>query len=663
MGLLSPWFLLGALAVGLPLWLHLLRQHRRNPQEFSSLMFFERRLQSSVRHRRLRYLVLLSLRIALLTLLAIAFASPFINRKTTATQGKVLTVIAVDRSFSMRYGDRMEQAKLRAKEELRGIKKNRLAEVLAVDSRVEGLTTPTLDRTQLAAAIDAIQPTDRASSFGQLVRALRVQEQATGMGLDVRFVSDMQQTGMPRSFRDLQVGPRTALRPICVGTAQAANWAVEAVNTAFQVHSARNTRVTATITGWQTAATTKSVSLVLDGKTVASRNIAVPGNGRAQAEFVGFDVPYGDHRAEVRIAPHDGLSQDDTFPFPLERSDPRKILFLSDSGRVRDALYYRAAMDSAANTGLVVQPTTLGDLSDFDLARCAFVVLSDMETLPPATEQRFVRYVRDGGSLLIALGQRSPEEGTVPVTGDTFTMQRQTQGATFVDDQSPALRGISQFADVQFFETAHLEPKPDARILMKLADGSPLLLEEHIGDGRVLTFASGLANVTNDFPLHTLFLPFVAQTGRYLAGEGEGAEVLVTGNQIQLRSAANRGSAAVNITGPDGKNELSLSEAAKAVSFEVDRDGFYEVQRAHGPRTLVAVHTDRRESDLTLIPRQTLALWSNLGSHQPLPQEGATTSMVQPWSLWQYALVLALAVALAESILANHYLGKGKQAL
>ncbi len=378
---------------------------------------------------------------------------------------------------------------------------------------------------------------------------------------------------------------------------------------------------------------------------------------------MGFDVPYGDHRAEVRIAPHDELPQDDTFPFPLERSDPRKILFLSESGRVRDALYYRAAMESAANTGLIVQPATLRDLSDSDLARCAFVVLSDMETLPPATEQRFLRYVRDGGSLLIALGERSPEAGTVPVTGDTFTMQRQTQGAAFVDDQSPALRGISQLADVQFFETAHLEPKPDARILMKLADGSPLLFEEHIGDGRVLTFASGLANVTNDFPLHTLFLPFVAETGRYLAGEGEGAETLATGSQIQLRSAANRGSAAVNITGPDGKNELSLSEAAKAVSFEVDRDGFYEVQRAHGPRTLVAVHTDRRESDLTPIPRQTLALWSNLGSRQPLPQEGATTSVVQPWSLWQYALILALAAALAESILANHYLGKGKQAL
>ena len=43
---------------------HLLRRHTTTPHPFSSLMFFERRTQSSIKHRRLRYLLLLSLRIA-----------------------------------------------------------------------------------------------------------------------------------------------------------------------------------------------------------------------------------------------------------------------------------------------------------------------------------------------------------------------------------------------------------------------------------------------------------------------------------------------------------------------------------------------------------------------------------------------------------------------
>jgi len=75
MGFLAPWFLVGAALIGLPLYLHLLRRHTTTPHPFSSLMFFERRTQSSIRHRRLRYLALLTLRLLVLLLLVLAFGS------------------------------------------------------------------------------------------------------------------------------------------------------------------------------------------------------------------------------------------------------------------------------------------------------------------------------------------------------------------------------------------------------------------------------------------------------------------------------------------------------------------------------------------------------------------------------------------------------------
>src|SRR6266851_6131014 len=107
MGLLAPWFLAGMAAVGLPVYLHLLRRHATTPRPFSSLIFFERRTQSSIRHRRLRYLLLLSLRLALLLLLVLAFANPFINRSAAKMAGDKLLVLALDDSFSMRAGTRL----------------------------------------------------------------------------------------------------------------------------------------------------------------------------------------------------------------------------------------------------------------------------------------------------------------------------------------------------------------------------------------------------------------------------------------------------------------------------------------------------------------------------------------------------------------------------
>ncbi len=47
----------------------------------------------------------------MLILLALLFANPFIRRTSAAAQGKRVTVIAVDDSFSMRAGDRLQRAK------------------------------------------------------------------------------------------------------------------------------------------------------------------------------------------------------------------------------------------------------------------------------------------------------------------------------------------------------------------------------------------------------------------------------------------------------------------------------------------------------------------------------------------------------------------------
>ena len=111
MGLLAPWFLAGIAALGIPFYVHLLRRHTTIPRPFSSLMFFERRTQSSIKHRRLRYLLLLSLRALLFLLLILAFANPFINRTAANMNSEKLQLLVIGNSFSMRAGTRLADAR------------------------------------------------------------------------------------------------------------------------------------------------------------------------------------------------------------------------------------------------------------------------------------------------------------------------------------------------------------------------------------------------------------------------------------------------------------------------------------------------------------------------------------------------------------------------
>lgn len=660
MGFLSPWFLAGIAAVGIPLWLHLLRQYKRTPQPFSSLMFFERRVQSSVRHRRLKYLLLLALRCTLLALLALAFANPFVNRTSTSVGRRKLTIIAVDRSFSMRYGDHLRKAKMRAQAIASGLRSRDMAQVFAVDSRVEAMTSPEFSKDALQAAIQAIQPTDQASSFGEFARALRVMDQESNTRLDVHFISDMQQTSMPPGFRDLQVGPHTALTLYSVASSNAPNWAVENVNTSAHVYDPNRTRLTATIAGWQTETAARKVSLVLDNKVLASKEINVPANGRTQAEFLSFDVPYGPHRGEIRLEPADQLPDDNTFRFSVERSDPKKVLFLYSGGRAKESFYYKAAMESSSDTGLLVQPAPLEQATTIDLSKFAFVVLNDPGEMDSAAAQAICSYISRGGAALIALGRNSAQLGKVPLAGDRLSGQLETQGAARFDAGDPALRGAGQFDNVQFFQAVSLSPKPNTRVIAKLADGSPLLLEEPMAEGRMLIFTAALDTSTSDFPVHSSFVPFVVQTGHYLAGSEENSPSVVAGTTVPLRRAQNQGTAA-DVIGPNGQHELTLNDASKTMNFALLQDGFYEIQRADRRRLLVAVHADRRESDLRTVPRETLALWRNTGNESAASETVGAQKETRPWGLWRYVMLLVLAAAVLESLFARRYLKEERQ--
>ena len=112
MGFIAPWFLAGLAAVGLPIYFHLLKRHKTTPLPFASLMFFERRTQSSIKHRRLQYLLLFALRLAFIILLVLAFARPFIPSSTVASaHGSRTLALCIDDSFSMKQGGRLEQAR------------------------------------------------------------------------------------------------------------------------------------------------------------------------------------------------------------------------------------------------------------------------------------------------------------------------------------------------------------------------------------------------------------------------------------------------------------------------------------------------------------------------------------------------------------------------
>lgn len=664
MGFFAPWFLAGMAAIGLPLWLHLLRQHRSVPRRFSSLMFFERRTQASIKHRKLRYLLLLALRMAILILLALAFANPYVARVAPPGNGRRLVVVALDRSFSMRYGDHFARAKREALAALASIHPGDLGQVIGLSSRVQVVTQPTSDVAQLRAALNLIQPGDGHASFGDLARSLKTIAQASHLPAEVHLASDFQKSALPPAFRDLAMPPDTRLVLHSVAD-PSPNWTVESVTAPRRIYETKKVRVQATVAGFGTPAATRTVSLVLNGKTLATKSVDVPANGRASVEFLSLDAPYGFSRGEVRIDSADRLKEDDRFLFTVERSDPRKVLFVHEARDLRSPLYFETALESASESAFQIESVTADQAAALALSKYAFVVLSDVGVLPPSFEDGLKRWVSAGGSVLVALGPNSAARARLPVFDEAIGGSRYSsrEGERFqivgqVDEAHPALARAERFEGVRFYQVTKFEPG-SSQILARLSDGTPLIAEKKIGEGRVLVLGSTLDNLANDLPLHASFVPFVEQTSNYLGGLDQQPANVKVDSYVELRTGPS-GGAAAEVLDPDGKRALSLEESTKARNFAVTREGYYEIRRADGRREMLAVHADRRESDLTPIPAETLALWKATGRGDvsaPGASSPAGAPAARPWGFWPYIILVLLVVSLVESVVADRYLG------
>src|SRR5579872_3865169 len=202
MRLLSPWFLAALAGVALPLYLHLLKKHNRPPKPVPSLMLYESRVVSSTKHRRLDHILLLSLRLALLVLLILAFANPFINRNAAALASNRLVLLVIDNSFSMRAGTRLADAKDAAMNVLAS-KGAARAQVAAFGSQLRLMTQAIEDQSALRAAVQSIQPGDGHGNFGELARAVRGMAESVHTPIEVHLFSDMQRTELAATFADM----------------------------------------------------------------------------------------------------------------------------------------------------------------------------------------------------------------------------------------------------------------------------------------------------------------------------------------------------------------------------------------------------------------------------------------------------------------------------
>lgn len=688
MSFLTPLFLLGGLALALPVLFHLIRRTTKERTGFSSLMFLMPSPPRLTKRSRLEHWLLLLLRCLALALLALGFARPFFKQTmpdAAASGAARRRVVLVDTSASMRRAGLWDEARARVDKVLESSAPGDQVAVFTFSKQSRSLVgfgewsaAPVAARAAMASErLGAVMPGWEGTQLGA---ALIAGAEALGDG-------DGQKTTGPREIilvSDLQAGSHTAVL-------QGYEWpkGVELIVESLTVRQTTNA-------GLQLLAD------VTDGDRRAAANVRVRVSNSSDAkreqfkigwvrenggEFVGAPVetyvPPGQSRlvslpvsaaggAQAISLRGDDEDFDNTvFVIPPA---PQKItvayLGAEPADDSRQPLFFlRRALPATPRLAITVVAPKPAEPLPTDAA--LFVVTDALS----ATQASGLREQVLAGKTVLAVPKNAAAAAALaPVLGLATLAAEEGKVKTYamlaeIDFQHPLFAAFadprySDFTKIHFWKYRRIDfsAVTGVRMVAKFDNGDPALVEISVGKGRVVVLASGWNTDDSQLAVSSKFVPIL-----YALLEHSGA--------VRVEVGASLVGNALDFGAPVGAAKLL---SATGVSSEIPADattslpiaapGIYRLVNERGLVRSFAVNLDPVESRTAPMAVDELERLGAPVAHAKLATptaeaarqvalQGAEAEGQQ--KLWRWFIIATLLLLLGESLLAGRTARKG----
>jgi hypothetical protein len=405
-------FLFGAVAVVGPVVAHLLSKPRFRRVPFTMLRFLRAGQSHSHSRRRLRDLLILLLRCAIIVLIAILFAQPVLHVRVKPPAQRAVYHLALDDSMSMAYRDgnrtlfermiekaldAVRQAPEDATFSIYGLASGRSSHGLL---KSEAITTIR----QLNVVPASVRLSDFFSALGQARRAAGPDDVISATILSdftPSVIHEFEQVQAPAAVDEIHCEPVVPEKP-------AENTAIVAARIAGRVGNKLNLDVTVAHYGPAPRQCTITAQLADHSATCRQDLSLVPGQHKVVR--LQMDPSTGSHGPdrpclpiELSLPHEDGLAEDDTY---------RIAVYVPRAGRTNVVLVHRAeesflfetAIQALSSSGsldrLSLKKVPQGQLTARDLDGADIAVFSSLPSGPSVRAGDLKAFTQRGGRLV-----------------------------------------------------------------------------------------------------------------------------------------------------------------------------------------------------------------------------------------------------------------------
>lgn len=694
MSLLAPLYFFGAAAIGLPILFHLIRRQPRGQVEFSTLMFLRPSPPRLTRRSRLDNWLLLLVRALVLTLLAAAFARPFLRSVAsldTELPGRRL-VLVVDTSASMQRAGLWQQSLDKARDVIADLRPADRLAIVTFDREPKTLlgfeqssqltpaqlkstannllrdVTPGWQRTELGRAISfaadlavAYEPEDEtkvgveedsvASAAGGPAHMILITDMQAGGGIE-----SLQAYAWPKDLRlDVrQVAAKektNASAQILVGSAESEEdqerVRVRVANSADATESRFSIRWSGNESSSSSGSTIEMPVQVPPGRSRVVR-MPIPTPGVSSLVLRGDDHSFDNVRYIVG-------------PQPVSMS----LFYLGDVvDEPRNSLLFylqRVPLSNEQRT-VTVEAIVEDKLGEVPEAKKVPLILL-AKPVSSDVARRLRGYVEAGGRLLVVLSDNNHLADLAKNLNEIAAAEVAVEEAK-VDDYvmfsridfghplfaSMADPQFNDFSKIRFWSHRTLGRLDEAwQVIADFEDGDPALVEQEIGEGRLLVLTAGWQPEASQLAVSSKFIPLVFSLFQPDRGS-TAADRYTVGQPIDFEPSED-----ATITTPA---ETSFRYQSREDLVGIDQPGVYRYSDGEVSHSF-AVNLDDSESQTEPLgedefERFGVILGKNLSTEQAMANQRQLRDreLEQQQKLWQWLLAAALGLMALETWLA-----------
>ena len=566
MAFLNPLFLFGLLATGIPLVIHLWNRRRVVTIDFSSLIFITAAHRENARRFQLRQLLILLLRMAIIALIALALARPFLTLglPVASVRAKTDVIIVLDNSYSMAYQDingvRLDKAKTLAVDIIDTLRHgDRASLILMSDIPNPVFRQLTPDIESVIAAINDTEASYRTTNVQpSLELAHEILTESEQLNKEIYLISDFARNGWENWNRlPNRSGARISLIPVAEGEAH--NISIKEIRPSNQLIGVDLPfQLNVTTVNHSVAPLDQNIlTLFIGGEKQKTMSFAVAANESLNTTLTyNFSTP-GTHIGYLTLT-DDRLNTDNQRYFALDALGEVRVLCVGEQTEYLTlalnphnpaALPFPSGntyQDKENSNGVMILPTqcTPDEFVNFPLEDYDVIVLADVLTMSRQMSAQLQEFTRQGKSIIVFVSNRSNaasynESGNVwlPARLGSSLKWMPPQRVQAYEETHPIFdifpsEGFSIQYAPQFYNGIALQPSPGSNVIARFGNDTPFLVERSQGASTVLLYNCGLltqqptasnvdttsartATYTNDLLVNPYFLPMLQQSVLY----------------------------------------------------------------------------------------------------------------------------------------------------